>query len=356
MPFWHRRGQRVEGRQWLEQALDRPGSESAPPEVRANALLSAAMLARTQLDTDRAITQAEEALEIFRAVENRLSTLICLNLLCAMLRARGSLREANAYGMETLRLLEEQDKASLRAIVLCNLGTIAYWLGDLDRAADLLEDALALYRGTNGPWGIGFTLHDLGMVAITRGERDRAAAFLSEAIETCRMLGAVESLIDILFAVGALAMLVDRPETAVRLFAAADAEARNQSYHLDEPRKAHDEKLMNRARATLQSGFDSYWDEGSTLTLEDAVATAQTVLADARKEREAPRQAGADSPLTAREREVLALLAEGKTDREIGEILFISHRTVMSHVANIFAKIGVRTRTAAAAYAQRIGI
>ncbi|HEU5433887.1 MAG TPA: LuxR C-terminal-related transcriptional regulator, partial [Thermomicrobiales bacterium] len=60
--------------------------------------------------------------------------------------------------------------------------------------------------------------------------------------------------------------------------------------------------------------------------------------------------------LTAREREVLQLVVEGRTDREIGQILFIGHRTVASHVGNILGKLGVDSRTAAATQAVRRGL
>jgi len=55
--------------------------------------------------------------------------------------------------------------------------------------------------------------------------------------------------------------------------------------------------------------------------------------------------------LTPREREVLALLATGRTNRSIAERLFISEKTVARHVANIFRKLGVSSRAAATAYA-----
>jgi DNA-binding CsgD family transcriptional regulator len=60
--------------------------------------------------------------------------------------------------------------------------------------------------------------------------------------------------------------------------------------------------------------------------------------------------------LSPRELEVLRLVAAGKTNRAIGAELFISDRTVARHVSNIFAKIGVGSRTAAAAYAFAHGI
>jgi DNA-binding CsgD family transcriptional regulator len=55
--------------------------------------------------------------------------------------------------------------------------------------------------------------------------------------------------------------------------------------------------------------------------------------------------------LTTRELEVLTLVAEGKTSREVGAVLTISEHTVRRHLENIFAKFGVRTRAAAVAYA-----
>ena len=60
--------------------------------------------------------------------------------------------------------------------------------------------------------------------------------------------------------------------------------------------------------------------------------------------------------LTGREREVLALVAEGYTNRRIAETLFISESTAGVHVSNILGKLGVGTRTEAAAVAVRLGL
>ncbi len=60
--------------------------------------------------------------------------------------------------------------------------------------------------------------------------------------------------------------------------------------------------------------------------------------------------------LTAREREVLALLVDGRTNRQIAGHLYISEKTVSVHVSNLLAKLGVRSRTEAAAVARRDGL
>lgn len=65
-----------------------------------------------------------------------------------------------------------------------------------------------------------------------------------------------------------------------------------------------------------------------------------------------------DNPekLTDRETEVLRLLAEGKSNKEIAAILYIGETTVKTHVSNILTKLGVPSRTQAALYAVRIGL
>ncbi len=60
--------------------------------------------------------------------------------------------------------------------------------------------------------------------------------------------------------------------------------------------------------------------------------------------------------LTEREKEVLTLIARGLGNREIGEKLFVSEKTVKTHVANILQKLGVKSRTQAAMYAMRAGL
>lgn len=68
------------------------------------------------------------------------------------------------------------------------------------------------------------------------------------------------------------------------------------------------------------------------------------------------RSGGADAALTEREVEVLRLVADGRTDREIAGALFVSHHTVANHVRNVLGKLDVRSRAAAVALAARHGM
>jgi DNA-binding NarL/FixJ family response regulator len=95
--------------------------------------------------------------------------------------------------------------------------------------------------------------------------------------------------------------------------------------------------------------------------LDAAIAAFEKLGAAPELARLAPRaaagaRAGVLDGLSEREREVLARLAAGRTNREIGAELSISEHTVARHVSNIFNKLGVSSRTAAAAIAFEHGL
>ena len=78
--------------------------------------------------------------------------------------------------------------------------------------------------------------------------------------------------------------------------------------------------------------------------------------ADAVEEPEGEESPAARLGLTPRELEVLLLVAEGRTNRAIGEVLFMSEKTASVHVSRILAKLGVSGRVEAAAVAHRLGL
>jgi two-component system response regulator DesR len=103
------------------------------------------------------------------------------------------------------------------------------------------------------------------------------------------------------------------------------------------------------ARAAGASGFVSK-DSGATeiISAVRAVAAGMT--------RFEPRAEQPEPLLTTRERDVLALIAAGATNREIAERLFLSPHTVKEHTSTVYRKLGARNRAEAVLRAQRIGL
>jgi DNA-binding CsgD family transcriptional regulator len=117
------------------------------------------------------------------------------------------------------------------------------------------------------------------------------------------------------------------------------------------------ERIRTEARAWLaEPAFTVAWAEGRSLSFADAVADAVAFCTSVLEAPALSQDPGSHFGLTPRELDVLRLLVEGRSDREIAEALFIGTRTVQTHVGNLFAKLGVNGRTEAAAVAVRHGL
>ncbi|MBV9174917.1 MAG: response regulator transcription factor [Chloroflexi bacterium] len=146
---------------------------------------------------------------------------------------------------------------------------------------------------------------------------------------------------------------------AARLFGAASA--LSEVVALPPPPGARTYYARGVAAAWEQLRADAFarsWDEGRALPLEQVLSDAEDVAwLRAQPDVGAPGQ-HAERPgrLTARQAEVLRLVGEGKTDRQIAAELVLSEKTVGRHLENIFARPGVSSRAAASVFAVRAGL
>jgi len=114
-----------------------------------------------------------------------------------------------------------------------------------------------------------------------------------------------------------------------------------------------------RVRLLLAGAYRALGDGDAALReLDEAEATFGRLGAapDARRAAALRGRRALPAGLTGREAEVLALVAAGRTNREIADALVLSHKTVARHLSNIFAKLEVTSRTQAAAFAFEHGL
>jgi DNA-binding CsgD family transcriptional regulator len=128
-------------------------------------------------------------------------------------------------------------------------------------------------------------------------------------------------------------------------------------------RQSEAQLLRGSARTTATTGLRQAHQTAVRLgavplrrELEGLARRARIDLAEPAAAEAAPAQAADPYELTPREREVLALVADGRTNPQIAQALFISPRTAGIHVSNILAKLGVASRGEAAAVAHRGGL
>lgn len=357
--FWEIRGYLSEGRAWLERALA-PGHGSV--RGRARALHVAGVLASRQSDWAAAAGLHEESLALLRQLGDARRVAAALLNLGLVAWGQGDLDRAETRYAECLALAREVGANGAVAASLNNLGLLAYDRGDSGRAVALYSESLELARVKGDLAEIGGSLQNLGDAVRDLGDHRRAAALYAEALGLHRELGDKLGVATTLEGAAGLAVAVGQAARAVRLLGAAEAlrDAIGAPLRLGEA----DHVLRDRetARTRLDAtGFDLAWAAGRALSSDEAVVEVGAVAADLA----IGSAAGADPPaataddgvdLTPREREVLRLLVDGLTDKEIGTALNVSPRTASNHVAHILRKLGVERRAAAAGRAVQDGL
>jgi DNA-binding CsgD family transcriptional regulator len=236
------------------------------------------------------------------------------------------------------------------------LGQAALDYEDAPRAEALYKESLGRLRQGGVTEGVSGELHQLGEVAAMRGDVEAAAAYYAESLDGT---GTRENLVGKLVAAGRLAAVGGHAETAVRVLGAAEAIADTIGYVRRRPEQERLERDAAVARAALgDAGFEAAWAAGKALPIEQAVAEAKAVLAvlGAPAAPSPPTPATQIASLSPREQDVLALLCQGLTDPQIAERLFLSPRTVESHVASLLRKLDVANRRDAAAAAVSLGL
>jgi DNA-binding CsgD family transcriptional regulator len=246
------------------------------------------------------------------------------------------------------------------SVALCGLGFVSGQQGDYATARAQLAEALAIWPPKEDMWSKIEALSLLGEVLQRQGEPIQASAVYVECLLLNRDVGDKAHCALVLHHLGSVAKLLGHYDRAVRLFAAAavwDTAIGAIFITLVDP--AEQEREIAALRALIgEEAFATNWARGQAMTLDQAIEYALAaadapapLLVEHKPVMSSPAATGYPAGLTAREVEVLRLLAAGLTYAQIAAKLVISRRTVNGHLTSIYSKLGVTSRAAATRFA-----
>ena len=220
--------------------------------------------------------------------------------------------------------------------------------GDLIAAREYADQAVATAVRLDLKGRLSSALQASARVAAAAGPVERGRDEVCQALAIARDMESRLEIIDLLECLGGLARDAEDRQKAVRLLGAADTfrqQTGYQRFRLHQP--GYDAAVAGLRASMSDAAFSQAWAEGAVLSVEEAVRYAL------RGRGERGRPAIGWRSLTPAERDVSRLVAEGLSNKDIADQLFISPRTVQTHLTHVYGKLGITSRVQLARQAAR---
>ncbi len=275
LPFWDQHGHSREGLQWLAAIVAR--RQQLPPRAQAALLTDYAGAVAYTGDYARAQQIYEDAAAQWRSLDDAGGLAWILCLMGGNAQYREEYAQAAALWQEGLDLLRSSANGNTGgdmaiAWALYGLAGVTLQQGDLDKAADLLAESLALQRAGDAKADPAWTLVRAGQVAQMQGKLDQALAFVQEGVQHHRAMGNPRGTAEGLVVLGRIALDQQRLARAVRLFAAAGKLQTAAGWQMYPKDKQEYDRDVAHARELLgEERFRTAWSAGQAMTLDQAV-------------------------------------------------------------------------------------
>ena len=216
--------------------------------------------------------------------------------------------------------------------------------GDLRAAREWADGVVSVTKGCD----LSAALATRARVDIAQGELEKAEGDAHDALAVAARVRSHLVVPDILECLADLATDAGTHREAARLFGAAGAARQRMGAVRFKVHQADYEASVTALREALgDKDFDTAWAEGAALSIDDAIGYAQR----GRGERKRPTSGWGS--LTPAELDVVRLVSEGLATKDIAARLFVSPRTVQTHLTHIYTKLGLTSRVQIAQEAAR---
>jgi len=297
----------------------------------------------------------EEALEIFKELEDPRGIGDMLMQLGWAYMRMGEYDRVAVYMEEALALFREIGHVSLLGFTLSGLGELAIRQGQYARATKLLEESLVIRKQHGHKWGVGAVLGPLGSVALRQRDYKRMRDYLSESLAIRTEIGDKGGIAWCLEKLAQAKHEHSQFEQAAKIFGHAES-LRAPIRSVIDPADLPDyNRFISRLQAALGSdAFAALWAEGKSMRFEEIMECALSEPEPASESTRAEKEKFGG--LTAREREVAVLIAQGKSNREIAEAMTVGVKTIETYVTRILNKLGFDSRVQIATWAVERGL
>ncbi len=352
--LYYVRGYHTEGLRRLERFLEHD-PEGVADRDRARVLLSASVFGHFQGKTATADARLRHAIDLARRAGDGWIVGFALLVLEVIAEDAGDCDRAVGFLQESERELAAAGDEGSSKSARYHVGVVEYGRGHLELAETQIVEILdpkSIERYRIASWA----LHLRGLIAAARGEWEAALTAFQQSLRRFATARYPAGISEALAGIALVAASIGRPEATVSLLAYAERMNAERGDSFQFPERQDYERAATRASAALSPAARSAAETAAgSWTLAEGIEAGLAV--------EMPGRVGVtgagvadDSELSPRELEVLRLTARGMSDAEVGEALFISHRTVARHLHTVYKKLGVNSRTAASAVARRKGL
>lgn len=363
-PFWHMRSYLLEAQRWLEQIVALGERSPLSATLHARLLNALGVIAHTLGQFDRAGACHDEAIQIWRELGDREGLAAALLDLGWHHFHQLDLKQAHVHADESLTLARQMGNQRAIASALLLRAGASNMMGSPEAATPDVKECLQIWRDVGDADGTASALNALALAEIDAGNFEGAKPLLAESLECYARTGNTMSLGMVFAALVRLAIhATDQHQGArwtARLLGAALAWSEHMGAVSVPLARVPHEPVAAQARNILGGErFTQEFDEGKRLDFDEVIALATEVTRIEPEPHAAPSPAvKSERPndLTAREVEVLRLVATGLSNPQIAQHLVLSTRTVEAHLRSIFAKLEVSSRTAATRFAIEHGL
>ena len=279
-----------------------------------------------------------------------------MNNLALTAGIRDETDQATALHEESLRIRRELGDKRGIAMSLGNLASEALRRGDHEQAATLCEEGLSLARALGDKGSTATFLGDLGVAMLVRGDPERTTELMKEGLAISQELGDKYHYHGHLVHLAHAAGVAGEALREARLLGAAQGFRESADIPLLDLEVREDRHYPSvTARSQVgEEAWERAWEEGRAMTLQEAVSYALEEEESDPLTTSAPGEPSAGQTLVVlsrREEEVAAMVAQGMSNRQIAQELFLSARTIEKHISKILRKLGLASRTEIAAWA-----